>query len=65
MHIFILILALTTGDSGGAAIDKVEIKSQDYAEASKMCDRAGESYRKDVKLFNVYPGYTCIYVGVK
>lgn len=65
MHIFILILALTNGESGGAAIDKVEIKSQDYAEASKMCARAGESYRKDVKSFNVYPEYTCIYSGVK
>jgi hypothetical protein len=65
MHIFVLILALTTGNDGGAALEKVEIKSQDYAEANQMCKKAGEMYKLNVKKSNSYPVYSCLYAGIK
>ncbi|UPW42401.1 hypothetical protein EBPHNEJP_00103 [Salmonella phage CF-SP2] len=65
MHIFVLILALTTVGDGGVALEKVEIKSQDYSEANQMCKKAGEMYKLNVNKSNSYPTYSCLYAGIK
>lgn len=55
--IYVLILSLLNGSSGGAAISQIEFNGP-YAEV--LCDEAGEKWAKDTNSFGVDARYTCV-----